>query len=226
LSIGSSFFDGGSSSGGPPHLITGNVGCIAPQRFASRFRSGWARVTSAAMVEDVPEEYVKSGHRFDTGPFLLDLYRLFGIVLGDQQLAKMETGSSTIQMLRGEYVYSELIRILTSTAVALRILFDQHTQEFTTVSQRPCGELFSDWPKTQKPEALTLREACNKIIHATKVHYDEVDPNPGSNPDQIGVYLLPNVYLFGKRDVSDWKAKLSVIEFAKFATAALLRFHH
>jgi hypothetical protein len=98
------------------------------------------------------------------------------------------TKYSTIESLRGEYVYSELIHILTSTAIALRILFDQHPERFTNISQRPCGELFEDWPKSHHVD-LTLREACKKIIHAMKIHYDEVDPDPGYNPDQIGVYL-------------------------------------
>jgi hypothetical protein len=58
------------------------------------------------------EQLLTAGHRFDTGPFLLDLYRLFCLIFGDKQLAEMEDGSITIQTLRGEYVYSELIRIL------------------------------------------------------------------------------------------------------------------
>jgi hypothetical protein len=174
------------------------------------------------MVEESPHDHVKPGHRFDTGPFLLDLYRLFGIVLGDQQLAKMGIDSSAIRYLRDDYVYSELIRILTSTAVALRILFDQHQDVFAGVSQRPCGALFADWPtKTQQSEGLMLREACNKIIHATKVHHDEQDLDPGY---QLGVYLLPYVNLYGKKDGRDWKAKLSIIEFARFAASALQRF--
>lgn len=173
------------------------------------------------MVEEGPHD---DGHRFDTGPFLLDLYRLFGIVLGDRQLTKMGIeDSSAIRYLRDEYVYSELIRILTSTAIALRILFDQHQDVFAGVSERPCGELFADWPKTQQPEGLTLREACNKIIHATKVHHDEQDLDPGY---QLGVYLLPYVNLYGKKDGRDWKAKLSIIKFARFAASALQRFHH
>jgi hypothetical protein len=42
------------------------------------------------MVEVAPE-YLKPGHRFDTSPFLLDLYRLFGIVLGDRPLPDAAT---------------------------------------------------------------------------------------------------------------------------------------
>ena len=177
------------------------------------------------MVEEVHEDYMHPGHRFDTGPYLLDLYRLFGIVLGDRQLAEMEKDWSTIGRLRAENRDSELIRILTSTSTALRILFDQHPQEFTGVSQRPCGDLYVDWPTTQQPEGLTLREASNKIIHATKVRHDEVGPDPGHNPDQIGIYLLPYVHLYGKKDGHDWKAKLAIIEFAKFAASAFQRFH-
>jgi hypothetical protein len=176
------------------------------------------------MAEALPE-YMKPGHRFNTGPFLLDLYRLFGIVLGDRQLAEMEHGKySAIELLRSEYAHSELIRILTSTATALRILFDQH-EPFANVSQRPCGELFVEWP-TPASIDLTLRETCNKIIHARKVNYDEVDPDPGYNPDQIGVYLRPYVHLYGKKDFCDWKATLSIIDFGRFAATVFQRFHH
>jgi hypothetical protein len=176
------------------------------------------------VVEVVPD-FVKPGHRFDTGPFLLDLYRLFGIVYGDRQLTRMEEEQHSIASLRGAYLYSELIRILTSTAVVLRILFDQHPELFAEVSQRPCGKLQSDRSQTQI-EDLMLREACNKIIHATKVHYDEQDPDPGYSPDQIGMYILAYVHLYGERNGLEWKADLSIINFAKFAVSVLARFHH
>jgi hypothetical protein len=175
------------------------------------------------MIE-VSTRFGKSGHRFDTGPFLLDLYRLFCMLLGDERLAAMERDWFIIRQLRGEYVETECIRILTSVSTALRILFDQHDLEFAELSKRPCGKLFPEWPNT-KTEDLTLREACNKIIHATKVNYDEEDPDPGYNPDQIGVYLRPYLYLYGTRDGREWKAELLIIEFAKFSASALGRFH-
>ena len=76
--------------------------------------------------------------------------------------------------------------------------------------------------QTQQPEGLTLREACNKIIHATKVHHDEQDLDPGY---QLGVYFPPYVNLYGKKDGRDWKAKLLIIEFARSAASAFQRFH-
>ena len=176
------------------------------------------------MAEEVPEyDLIKAGHRFDPGPLLLDLYRLFCMFFGDKQLAEMEEGSITIQTLRERYVYSEAIRILTTTSIALRILFDQHEREFEEASKRHCGQLFPDWPNRETPEDLMLREACNKIIHATKVHYNVVDPDPDHNPDQIGVYLRPYLHLYGTKDGHDWKADLSIIDFAKEAAAALVR---
>jgi hypothetical protein len=58
------------------------------------------------MAEEVPEyDLMKPGHRFDTGPLLLDLYRLLTMVLGDKHLAEMEEESFTIQTLRGQYVF-------------------------------------------------------------------------------------------------------------------------
>jgi len=176
------------------------------------------------MPEELPEDdLIKSGHRFDPGPYLLDLYRLLSMLLADKQLAGMEEDSITIRTLRGRYVYSELIRILTSTAIALRILFDQHERVFEEVSTRHCGWLYPDWPKKDPQEDLSIREACNKIIHATKVQHNVVDPALGFNPDQIGVYLRPYLHLYGTKDSRDWKADLSIIDFARQAAAALVR---
>jgi len=62
--------------------------------------------------------------------------------LGDKRLAEMEEQSFVIEQLRGTYVDTEPIRILTSTAVALRILFDQDESKFAELSKRPCGDLF------------------------------------------------------------------------------------
>jgi hypothetical protein len=113
------------------------------------------------MAEVSENDLLKPGHHFGTGPYLLDLYRLLCMVLADRPLAEMEEHAITIHRLRGEFVYPELIRILTSTATVLRILFDHYEREFA--------------------------EVCT-------------------------------------RDGLDWRAKLSIIELAKIAATALIRF--
>ena len=74
--------------------------------------------------------------------------------------------------------------------------------------------LWPNWPK-RKNEALTIREACNKIIHATRIQRDIANPDPFRNPDNPDAYVLPHVYLYGEKDGREWKAKLSIIDFVK-----------
>jgi hypothetical protein len=66
---------------------------------------------------------------------------------------------------------------------------------------------------------LKLREACNKIIHATDIRFDVVTPDK-ANPDEEDAYILPRLYLYGKKDRSDWRAVLSIVDFVKWGAAA------
>jgi hypothetical protein len=126
--------------------------------------------------KSVPFDNLTRGHQFDGGPFALDLYRLLGMVLSDKRIASLGDETSylmqPIWLLQERFRKAELLRILVSSAVALRILFDQkrdpREQRFKTVSRKPCGFLWPNLPKRQR-EVLTIREACNKIIHATDV---------------------------------------------------------
>ncbi len=73
-------------------------------------------------------------------------------------------------------------------------------------------------------KVLTLREACNKIIHATRIKHDVVIPDAHLNPDYYGVYLRPHLYLFGQHRGRDWRAKLSIIEFVRWGAAVFYRY--
>jgi hypothetical protein len=176
----------------------------------------------AMAEEDLPDHY-RTGHTVEPGPFLLDLYRLLCMVLADKQLAKLSVKSPrTIGGLQGEYADTEITRILTSTAVILRILFDQNDKRlFKDLVAKKCGTLYPHHPK-KKAENLNLREACNKLIHATRVNRDVVVPDAARNPDQDGLYRLPYFYLYGEKDRRAWRAPLSIIDFAKWSTAVLL----
>ena len=175
--------------------------------------------------EHLPDHY-KPGHAIEPGPFLLDLYRLLCMVLADKQLAKLSAHSPrNIGGLQGEYADTEITRALTSTSVILRILFDQNDARlFADLTVKKCGTLYPNYLKRKDTkEELTLREACNKIIHATRVNRDIVVPNAARNPDRVGLHRLPYMYLYGKKDGRNWRAKLSIIDFVKWGTAVLLR---
>jgi len=99
-------------------------------------------------------------------------------------------------------------------------MFDRSPKAFGKLPQRPCGVLYPKWPGRTR-EFLPLREACNKIIHATDFRFDVVQPYL-SDPFAEGDYIQPFVYLYGTKGDQNWRAILSIIDFAKWATTAFM----
>jgi hypothetical protein len=142
----------------------------------------------------------------DGGPFALDLYRLLCMMLADKQIAalvdQLAYTTPPVQELQDRYRSSEIIRILISSAVTLRILFDQHPRAFDTLPHKPCGKLWPRWPEQKRTsELLTLREACNKIIHARNIEDVPVIPDLHRNPDLMGSYIRPFLHRMARRTV-------------------------
>jgi hypothetical protein len=164
----------------------------------------------------------KLGHMVEQSAFTLDLYRLVCMVLADRKVSNAE--SEALSELQATYLKTEVTRILISCAAGLRIVFDQHPRRKALDARTNCGKLYRDWTaKKSSVEVLTLREACNKVIHATEIRFDEVVPNARINPDGEGVYLKPHVYLYGTLNKRDWRAKLALISFAHWSTGVFLR---
>src|SRR5262249_4541078 len=147
-----------------------------------------------------------SGHFLDTNPYGLDLHRLLYLVVGDKAVAKIALTSRNIEQLQEAYREIEINRILISSAVALRILLDSQKPRSPTAS-RQCGELYSKWPD-KRHVPLTLREACNKIIHANSVNLDFCPC-----PPRAGSYVRPFVFFYGTLNKQEWRAKLWVVDF-------------
>ncbi|MBR1278666.1 hypothetical protein [Bradyrhizobium sp. AUGA SZCCT0283] len=163
------------------------------------------------------------GHSIEPGAFTLDLYRLVCMVLADRQVANRTLTSDAIRSLQETHLRPEIGRILISCAAGLRILFDARPAIKGWIDRSDCGKLYPDWPSDEsKVEKLTLREACNKIIHAQQIRFDEVVPNAAANPDNEGVFLRPYLYLYGSRNRHEWRAVLSIIDFAKWGAASFL----
>jgi hypothetical protein len=114
----------------------------------------------------------------------------------------------------------ELVRILITCSVALRLAFDQYPQ-FAHLQSENCGRLYRSWSKQKKKksEILTLREACNKIIHAKDYQFDASK----TDPNREGVYLRPFLFLYGKKYKQGWRARLSIAEFVKWGAVVFLR---
>ena len=175
------------------------------------------------MAEETRDkDRLQGEHHFDPGPFTLDLYRLLCLVLADRRVAAIAAESYSIAWLQGEYLRTEVRRILISSADALRIWFDLHDRTAFEHLKTDCGTLFPRWPEDKSMyEVLTLREACNKIIHAKEINYDSVIPDRSHNPDEEGIYLKPILYLHGTKDKQGWRSKLSIVDFLKWSAAVL-----
>lgn len=166
--------------------------------------------------EDLYFASEKQPHAIEPGSFVLDLYRLLCMVLASRDVATHGLASPAIAMMQGGFFRSEVTRILISCATGLRIHFDQRPQGLAS-EQRDCGQLFPNWATDpEKIEVLSLREACNKIIHATDIRFDVVVPDAAINPDEEGLYYRPYLYLYGSKNRNDWRAELSLIDFARW----------
>ena len=176
------------------------------------------------MVEEPTPDYLRPGHHLDPGSFTLDLYRLLCMVKADNRVAKLGIKSRSISELQGEYLDYEVKRILISSAAALRIWFDQHDQQAFAHLRTDCGKLYPNWPRRKNVyEVLTLREACNKIIHATEINYDIIVPNRAHNYDYEGAYMRPRLFLYGLKGKQRWRAVLSLVSFVQWGTTVLWR---
>jgi hypothetical protein len=167
--------------------------------------------------EKLPDFLTGLGHVFDPTPFAVDVYRLVCLVLADKAVAKLDRRRLTT--LKDQYVRPEVTRILISTAVALRIRFDPKDPFHKKLEKSKCGKLYPRL-RSRKPEVLTLREACNKIIHATQIRFHIHTPSPRYKGDEEDAYISrPLLYLYGNKDGADWRAVLSMIDFAALSAA-------
>jgi hypothetical protein len=168
------------------------------------------------MAEFRPPQNVEPGaHLPNVQATHIDLHRLLSIFLASRTFADLIAApAGHAQELQDplfrlqECEEDEISRILLSLAITARVVDDAHGRILELVAM-PCGMLV---PDTRRPETsvdLELREACNKIIHSDRRHFD-IEHNETGRP-----YLTPTIYLYGQQGRLEWKATLNVVEFAK-----------
>jgi hypothetical protein len=163
------------------------------------------------MAEYVPHALHVQGHIPNTDTAMLELYRLLTIFLASKSIAELRTGHgesfdaiSHVESLGDD----EITRILLAVAITARVIDDRDGRILDLVAG-PCGKLVTFADDEEIFTQLSLREACNKIIHAQKVHFD-VSKTKDDQP-----YLNPSIYLYGTLHKKKWKAILDVVAFIK-----------
>jgi hypothetical protein len=150
---------------------------------------------------------------------LVELHRLVSIFLASKAFADLvvqpvghqsELHNAFFRLQ--ECQEDEISRILLLLAITARVVDDANNQPLDLIACS-CGTLVQDTSRPDITEPLELREACNKLIHASRRRFD-VEHNERGRP-----YLLPNLYLYGTKGRLEWKATLDVLSFAEEYTS-------
>lgn len=152
------------------------------------------------------------GHQVDVGGFLRDVVHLMAYITTGPSVAmiwRRERGDrdKDEQLLKFESVVvahlgTEIPRILISIAATFRTKVDDGSwvANDESVGWLSAGERLDP----EKGEALSIREACNKIIHAKRVHPDTVRAESGA--ETIGALIT----LSGDRSGRPWTAQINL----------------
>lgn len=164
------------------------------------------------MAEYERPNHLRQGHLFDSAVVRRELWLLLLIFLADKPIATLAEGDRSgpaLESLHNEFCEDEITRILMNSAITLRILDDRDGGVLERVE--PCGELRTK----DRCEALAFREACNKIVHATRVNFDieRLDGQPLGRPVTEPAFLNPKIYLYGTRQGAEWRAVLDIVAY-------------
>ncbi|WP_334161171.1 hypothetical protein [Phenylobacterium sp.] len=179
------------------------------------------------MAEYERASHFRAGHLFDTQPVRRDLWRLLLVFLADREYARVteheffaDGWAQPLLGLSSDFADDEITRALLSSAIALRVIDDRDGDVLDRCE--PCGELRVNID-AEEVEPLSLREACNKIVHAERVHFD-VERLDGGPIEQIGIsptFIQPFVYLYGTHRRIQWRCVLDIVGYVRSAVAAL-----
>lgn len=160
------------------------------------------------MEQKLPWPY-KEGYNYDVEHVRVEIYRLLNQFLAQEKtwyLSKEDSWLEHALDVVGQYFDVETQRILIQAATVSRVIDDSEEQNFKLKNfNTKCGQLIENL-KDNLEVPLTLREACNKIMHAAEYRYD-VD-------EETGV-VNPILYLYGSYKGKKWKAIINVVDFCK-----------
>jgi len=158
------------------------------------------------------------GALLDSGFVCRELLILISLVLADEKVVGLH---DRVRSLWSEHLEAEVLHRLASSASILRarddFLLDQFEQrgDYEGYGEKlrgaRCGELQPDI-ESPKTELLTLREACNKIMHATEIHFDVEGQDPATS------FINPIIYLYGTNRGKKWRAVLDLVNYVEIGT--------
>ncbi|MER9882317.1 MULTISPECIES: hypothetical protein [unclassified Mesorhizobium] len=165
--------------------------------------------------------YGRNNFELNSSIAIRDVYRLFLVFSGDEQLFELAPKpDDPLRLMRDAHFADEITHLLVGTAVANRI----HLEHMSRLRADPaehqhqpiilkCGTLHPDILNSDQEIPLTFDQACNKIIHA--IHIVPDCGNPAENP------LSSEVKLRGHLGKAAWSAYLNIPQYVR---ASILNF--
>ncbi len=171
------------------------------------------------MTELLPSSEYEAAHSLGHGAFWLDVYRLVSHCLASQRIATVDDLRGS-RSLKAGYEKQEISRLLINIASYYRVKYDDGSwthAPWLHEEYKGVGSVIEHLGHTTDAQRLDFQEACNKIIHARRVHFD------GAAHAETGAeYLNPIVYLYGSKSGKEWKATLDIVEFCKAAANVIV----
>jgi hypothetical protein len=173
----------------------------------------------AEYIQDGSWKKASPGAMLDNAVVRRDLFYLVAIFMGDQSVNGLR---NSVSDLWNELSEHEITLRLASTASFLRARDDYIADEIARrdneeirrrgkeLRSQTCGTLQEDM-ESEQVIPLTLREACNKVIHASDYRFDV----EGEFEDS---YINPAIYLYGSRQGKkgkQWRAVLDIVRYAE-----------
>jgi hypothetical protein len=156
---------------------------------------------------------------FETPYLDLEIYRLISILEASPVLAEYAGSESDMRKIEGlrMWDFPEVSRIVVSLAAIIRSSLDADPVSgggYTEALERQVGTLFPEEGKPHLHKPLRFLEACNKILHAYRVH-----PETTAAPSGIAEPLTGRLILSGVQHDKVWRAELDL---KKYALSALM----
>ena len=167
------------------------------------------------MAERIPDKESEAAFQVDHNAFFEDTYRLLTIFLASQPIASLDLGDLSRHPNRpinkwALFGVREVANLLLRLAATIRAKDDDGT--WLTRPNAVVGELINDLEQKSIVVGLTIREACNKVLHSKRVHLD-VDRHETTGAE----YINPIVFLYGEHGKRRWRASLDIVAFCSEA---------
>jgi hypothetical protein len=170
-------------------------------------------------MTEIPLNSVQEGVPVNPSNIDLASFRLLSIFLSDKEIQQLRAKNKfkIPDELIFQIKHDQITHLLVEIAILYRILDNQLPKDVMYEKarmKRIVGSLYE--PVGSKKQGLTMREACNKIIHAVGINF-EIRKLSKLNRG----YLYPKIYIYGKKGQTDWKAILDIVKFCEYSIIPL-----